>query len=338
MSSSKIRRQPTEAIANEDLCFVCQVSLATSSEKDLTPALGARQVCHKRCYNGQLALRRVVEKLSETVGVEARDRLNQLTATDITTWRALSCSLAASAYQRSGEQRGKVRKFVEELVSETRVVRRAKRLLLTESQFKAWYVVNENLSAAAAAAKWQANSTNQHIYKERRSADGALLVSVELPPEIMVEESLAKRRRMTESSELQDPSDIQRRMHSLQSLSSKSCSAALLGGVLGGGALAAGDSSTTSGSSLAPLGGDSADFMAMAGGGCMTNVMSPQSLPMPVLDDMQMGRNPMQVTGPDAVHDRDKLNLTQFLSFKKQTKLRLLEMLKCTTLARRARP
>jgi hypothetical protein len=245
----------SRAIEQNDLCFVCEDELGSCSVDELSAGLGARQICHKGCYNGSHALARIMQSLSDVIP-EAKQKLADVRANNLPMWRGLCQSLVAEGQSRSTAQRGRVRAFVEEMVRESKVSRNDKILLMNNRQFVAWHIYNEMMSESDAQQKYHLDVNNKSIYREI-GTDGQVLLAVRTATEIVFSNSVAKKQRVTSSVTIADDNDARTRMSTLVAPSDDSASASAFANI-GGGIFASGASSSSAlvaGGPCVPSGG-----------------------------------------------------------------------------------
>ena len=245
----KLHERLLTAIDHDELCYICTQPVTDCSPQDLTAQLGVRQVCHKSCYNGAHTLQRVCQTLSTTSSPQALEELRNLKASDLPTWRTLCMSLVASGTDRTPAMRQKARSFITELVATSRVMRRNRRLLCTKAQHIAWYAMNEGMSQASAATKWEQDLKNPSVHKERK-ADGTIVVAVELPTEIIADEEIAKRRRLEVAHQGLDQDEFENCYARLQRKEPEKIAAQFL--PPGAAAMQPGAASTSASSTTAP--------------------------------------------------------------------------------------
>ena len=101
--------------------------------------------------------------------------------------------------RRTREDLAKVKEAVDLLVTYKSYKRVKGRLLLPENPFKAWYKFWEGLTQSEADAKWDADSTSDHIYREKE--DGKVVVAVQQHPVLAEEEGVATKARHPHSGQ-----------------------------------------------------------------------------------------------------------------------------------------
>lgn len=189
-----------QAIIDSEPCHVCLVPLGGSQKADVTAALGPRQVSHKACYNAAHCLKRMTSKLSDSLDEGGKNRLRQLKEQDLEKWRGMCTALVADAQSaRTTAQRQKVRSWVEELVSTTKVARKTGVILLSKRQYVAWFGLREGLPSAEALRMWEEDVADPQVYKERDADE--IFVAVRKPTEVYYEESMEKRRRVEQRTD-----------------------------------------------------------------------------------------------------------------------------------------
>ena len=172
----------------------------------LRTAAGDDQVCHRGCYNASHALDRIITKIGQQYP-EAKERVRQLRRTDAPTWRAIVLGLKADAHGRSELQRSNAQAYVVQMTAFKTLVRRQRVILMTRAQFISYFQQNEGLSAQDSAAKWESDSRNAQVFKERRAADGELMCAVQLAPELLFDQGISRKRTLAQSTDLSDPQE-----------------------------------------------------------------------------------------------------------------------------------
>lgn len=133
------------------------------------------------------------------------------------------------------------------MISETKVTRQDKVLLLSRRQFVAWHVHKEMMSESEALQKWHTNLQDRRVYRET-SADGGIVMAVRGPTEVILANSVAKRRRLGTAFACDDNDDARDRLAGMLGNSvSVAPSAAAFAGV-GGNLFAPGAPSSASSS------------------------------------------------------------------------------------------
>lgn len=187
------------AVDNHELCYICQEVLEHAA--DVSAQLGGNQVCHRACYNGAHALRRLADSMQRD-HPEVHRTLLQMKQSDLPQWRTLCLTLRANkGNARTAEMRSSAKMMVMELMVQSKVSRKSRSLLMNERQFVAHHQVHEGLSKESAQQLWRTSLSNPAIYQEN-GADGVTL-AVALPTELSKEESLAKRRKLSSAQELE---------------------------------------------------------------------------------------------------------------------------------------
>jgi hypothetical protein len=108
------------------------------------------------------------------------------------------------ANMRTTEQRAQALSFISEFVSEETYRKKTGMAMMTERQFRAWMIYREGLTADEAAAAWAAALEDPNTMRE--AVDGNIFIAVAQPEERSYIESVGKRQRLCETTDVGDPS------------------------------------------------------------------------------------------------------------------------------------
>ena len=182
----------------ERLCWLCDepMSEANSSSRGLTSG----KPCHKACYNGVHALYRI-----SVDSPALKATIQQLKTTDMDQFKKMCRALVThTGRSRTAEDRNKALSFISEFVSEKTYRKKTGMLMRSPRQFLSWMMYREGLSADEAAAAWAAALADPNTLREE--VDGKVVVAVEQPEERSYIQSVGKRQKLCETTDVDESS------------------------------------------------------------------------------------------------------------------------------------
>lgn len=204
-SSGRASSSATSSSVNPN-CVIC----SQDTTGDPTVKTFGRRWVHGECNNARRCLDRIASKDDDM-----RQLLLKMRFEDPAKYLGIVLSLRSEPNGRTAEARLGARKFIQEMTATTEVRKKKSVLLLPHRQFVAWYVHNEMLSVEEAEAKWQEEAESPDIHKEYEGS--VLHLAVKLPTEISGIESLAKKKRVTFESTLNDDAAQRAAINNLKS-------------------------------------------------------------------------------------------------------------------------
>ena len=177
-------------------CSQCRAPLMTVDE--MSAKLGAKRVCHKKCYNAVKALHRLADS-DPALSTELRHIQRAFPEKH----RVLAQTMVTDQlHSRTAAQKQECREFIYEVVAWTSSRRKKTIGLYTRRQYLAYYVWQEMLSFEEAEQKWAKDAADSKVYKEG-SGDN-MKIAVRKADKLVQDEGVTKKRRLQDRCEVSD--------------------------------------------------------------------------------------------------------------------------------------